>query len=101
MFLFGTVDPHPPTATPILGQSPKKVVFTRKFGTLDPHLSVVWDKVPKKPFFWTSSLRGSGDPRRKWEEMGGNGREREKEREREGGSVERCCFCLQNDLKEQ
>ena len=24
MYLFGTLDPHPPTATPILGQSPKK-----------------------------------------------------------------------------
>ena len=37
-----------------------------------------------------SRIGGSGDPRRKWEEMG--------ERERE--SVEKCCFCLQNDLKE-
>ena len=27
------------------------VVFTRKFGTLDPHLPIVWDKVPKKTFF--------------------------------------------------
>ena len=27
------------------------VVFTRKFGTLDPHLPIVWDKVPKKRFF--------------------------------------------------
>ena len=31
---------------------------------------------------------GSGDPRRKWESD--SGRE----------SVEKCCFCLQNDLKE-
>ena len=43
--------------------------------------------------------------RRKWrpkEEMGGNGRAREGETEREGEreSVEKCCFCLQNDLKE-
>ena len=38
-----------------------------------------------------SGIGGSGDPRRKWEEMG----EREKEK-----SVERCCFCLQNDLNE-
>ena len=30
------------------------------------------------------------------DETGGNGRAREKERE----SVEKCCFCLQNDLKE-
>ena len=41
---------------------------------------------------------GSGDPRRKWEEMEEQEREREGERERE--SVEKCCFCLQNDLKE-
>ena len=51
MYLFGTLDPHPPTATPILGQSPKKkrvLIFTKKFGTLDPHLPIVWDKVPNK-----------------------------------------------------
>ena len=36
-----------------------------------------------------SGIEGSGDPRRKCEEMG----EREREREK-------CCFCLQNDLKE-
>ena len=38
--------------------------------------------------------------RMKWrpkEEMGGNGRAREGERERER---EKCCFCLQNDLKD-
>ena len=34
------------------------------------------------------------------EEMGGNGRAREGEREGERESVEKCCFCLQNDLKE-
>ena len=49
-----------------------------------------------------SLIGGSGDPRRKWEEMGE--REREREGEREGGRerecVEKCCFCLQNDLKE-
>ena len=28
------------------------VIFTKKFGTLDPHLPIVWDKVPKKTFFW-------------------------------------------------
>ena len=27
------------------------VIFTKKFGTLDPHLPIVWDKVPKKTFF--------------------------------------------------
>ena len=27
MYLFRTLDPHPPTATPILGQSPKKNEF--------------------------------------------------------------------------
>ena len=32
------------------------VVFTRKFGTLDPHLPIVWDKVPKNGFFRTPSL---------------------------------------------
>ena len=36
--------------------------------------------------------RGSGDSRGKWES------EREKERKRE--CVVKCCFCLQNDLKE-
>ena len=45
-----------------------------------------------------SGIGGSGDPRRKWEEMGEREREREREGERE--SVEKCCFCLQNDLKE-
>ena len=34
-----------------------------------------------------SGIGGSGDPRRKWE----RGRE---------GEREKCCFCLQNDLKE-
>ena len=29
------------------------VIFTKKFGTLDPHLPIVWDKVPKKRFFDT------------------------------------------------
>ena len=45
-----------------------------------------------------SGIGGSGDPRRKWEEMG----ERERERERWGKRecVEMCCLCLQNDLKE-
>ena len=28
------------------------VVFTRKFGTLDPHLPIVWDRVPKKTVFF-------------------------------------------------
>ena len=27
------------------------VIFTKKFGTLDPYLPIVWDKVPKKTFF--------------------------------------------------
>ena len=30
MYIFGTPDPHPPTATPILGQSPKKNGFAVK-----------------------------------------------------------------------
>ena len=41
--------------------------------------------------FLVAGVEGSGDPRRKEEEMG--------EREREK-SVEKCCLCLQNDLKE-
>ena len=32
------------------------VIFSKKFGTLDPHLTIVWDKVPKKTFFLTLSL---------------------------------------------
>ena len=32
------------------------VVFTKEFGTLDPHLPIVWDKVPKKRFVLTPSL---------------------------------------------
>ena len=63
MYLFKTLDPHPPTATPISGQSPKKngfywmVIFTKKFRTLDPHLPIVWDKVLKiNRFFLTPSL---------------------------------------------
>ena len=28
------------------------VIFTKKFGTLDPHLPIVWDKVPKKNGFF-------------------------------------------------
>ena len=31
--------------------------------------------------------------------MGTNERAREGEREREKESVEKCCFCMQNDLK--
>ena len=29
------------------------VIFTKKFGALDPHLPIVWDKVPKNVFFYT------------------------------------------------
>ena len=32
------------------------VIFTKKFRTLDPHLPIVWDKVPKKNVFFTPSL---------------------------------------------
>ena len=39
-----------------------------------------------------AGVGGSGDPRRIWEEMG--------ERKRERECNEKCCFCLQNDLKE-
>ena len=45
-----------------------------------------------------SRIGGSGDPRRKWGEMGK--RERERTRERERKRKEKCCFCLQNDLEE-
>ena len=41
------------------------VIFTKKFGTLDPHLPIVWDKVPKKKVFFTPSLiyrRGMTSP---------------------------------------
>ena len=38
-----------------------------------------------------SGIGGSGDPRRKW-------RAREGEKERKG--KEKCCSCLQNELKE-
>ena len=34
------------------------VIFTKKFGTLDPHLplwAIVWDKVPNKTVFWGPS----------------------------------------------
>ena len=33
------------------------VIFTKKFGTLDLHLPIVWDKVLKNRFF-TPSLKG-------------------------------------------
>ena len=58
VFIWDSGPPPTPTATPFLGRSPKKtgfywmVIFTKKFGTLDPHLPIVWDKVPKKTFFW-------------------------------------------------
>ena len=29
------------------------VIFTKNYGTLGPHLPIVWDKVPKKTFFYT------------------------------------------------
>ena len=38
MYLFGTLD--------------WVVIFTKKFGTLDLHLPIVWDKVPKKNVFF-------------------------------------------------
>ena len=33
------------------------VVFTKEFGTLDLHLLIVWDKVPKKTFFFDTFLQ--------------------------------------------
>ena len=35
MYLFGTLDPHPPTATPILGHSPKKDGFLFSLKSLE------------------------------------------------------------------
>ena len=32
------------------------VIFTKKVENLDPHLPIVWDKVPKNRFFLTPSL---------------------------------------------
>ena len=32
------------------------VVFTKEFGTLDPHLPIVWDKVPNETVFLGPSL---------------------------------------------
>ena len=49
------------------------------------------------PLIAVSWIGGSGDRRRKWEEMGERAVEREKGGEREGERV--CCFCLQNDIK--
>ena len=44
MYLFGTLDPHPPTATPILGQSPKKTFFCFAiFGALKHHEMARYD----------------------------------------------------------
>ena len=40
MYLFGTLDPHPPTATPILGQSPKKDGFLFSLKSLGPSLTL-------------------------------------------------------------
>ena len=33
------------------------VFFTKKFGTLNPHLPIVWDRVPKNVFFDTFPKR--------------------------------------------
>ena len=37
------------------------VIFTKKFGTLDPHLPIVWDNVQKKPFFYTFPKSSAND----------------------------------------
>ena len=73
MYLFGTLDPHPPTATPILGQSPKKDWFAVKItewlfslkslGLWTP-TSHSLGQSPKKNFFFTPSqnqLQASSD----------------------------------------
>ena len=57
MYLFGTLDPHPPTATPFLGQSPKKRFFAEwlfslgSLGLWAPTYPLFGTKSPKKPFF--------------------------------------------------
>ena len=43
-----------------------------------------------------AQVGGSGDPRRKWEEMG----ERERRERQREDHLEKCGFYLQNDLKE-
>ena len=50
MFLFRTLDPHPPTAYPLLGQSPKKfrvfavgVLQSKKFGASNHHKMARYD----------------------------------------------------------
>ena len=47
MYLFGTLDPHPPTANPILGQSRKKTLFFFTiFGALKHHEMARYDIPP-------------------------------------------------------
>ena len=94
MILLSKINPKRPQITP---EVPKSVHLGHIFllglaKTVFIHCPVlhVSTRVEKKQAMCITS----GDPRRKWEEMG----ERERERERE--CVEKCCFCLQNDLKE-
>ena len=65
----------------------------------DLSLAIEPGRVPLIAQSWNPGLEEvetQGGNGRKWEEMRGNGRKWERERERE----RKCCFCLQNDLKE-
>ena len=76
-----------------------------------PYYIPCGDRVPLIAVSWypgKEEVETQGGNGRKWESERGREREgeregeRESEREREGKreSVEKCCFCLQNDLKE-
>ena len=62
MYLFRTLDTTHPgiacfeTFLDVCSKNGWMVVFTKEFGTLDPHLPIVWDKVPKKRFFTPSLI---------------------------------------------
>ena len=61
MFLFGTLDPHPPTATPKVLKNGFAVKISEWLFSLKSlglwthlwtHLPIVWDKVPNKSVFF-------------------------------------------------
>ena len=65
MYLFGTLDPHPPTATPILEQGPEKSgfllngYFHKKVLDFGPQPTHSLGQSPKKNVFFTPSLINS------------------------------------------
>ena len=70
------------------------------YTTDDMSINLYQVRVPLIAQSWdpgSEEVETQGGNGRKWEEMGE--REREGERGREG-EREKCCFCLQNDLKE-